>query len=52
MNIKIGKMTEKASILAEQLKKISLSLIIVREEEAVMKLRVRYIIYRLMTPRV
>jgi hypothetical protein len=45
-------MTEKVSILTGQLKKISLSLIIAREEEIAMVLRVGYTIYRLMTPRV
>jgi hypothetical protein len=52
ISIKIGKATEKASILTEQLKKISLSLIIAREEEAAIISKIRYIIYRLVTPKI
>jgi hypothetical protein len=52
LSIKTGEATERTSILAGQLEEISLSLIIVREEEAAMISKVRYIIYRLMTPRV
>jgi hypothetical protein len=52
VSLKAGKTTEKASILAGQLEKISLSLIITREKEAAIVLKVGYIICRLMTPRV
>jgi hypothetical protein len=52
MSIKTEKTTKKVSILAGQLEKTSLSLVIIRKEEAVMILKIRYIIYRLMTPRV
>jgi hypothetical protein len=52
ISLKAEKAIKKASILAGQLKKISLSLMIIRKEEAVRALRVRYTIYRLMTPRI
>jgi hypothetical protein len=52
LSIKAGKVIERASILAEQLKEISLFLIIIREQEAAMALRIGYIICRLVTPRI
>jgi hypothetical protein len=52
MSIEAGKTTERASILAEQLKKVSLSLIMAREEEAAIAPRIRCTICRLITPRV
>jgi hypothetical protein len=52
ISLKAGKVTEKASILAGQLKKASLSLVIIREEEAVIVSKVRCTICRLMTFRV
>jgi hypothetical protein len=52
VSIKVGKAIERASILAEQLEEISLSLVIIREEEAVMALKVGYIICRLVTLKV
>jgi uncharacterized coiled-coil protein SlyX len=52
LSIKAEKAIERVSILAGQLKEISLSLIIIKEKEAAMALRVRYTIYRLMIPRV
>jgi hypothetical protein len=45
-------MTERVSILAGQLKKVSLSLIIIKKEKAVMALRIRYIICRLITSKI
>jgi len=52
VSLKAGKAIEKVSILAGQLKKVSLSLMIVRKEEAVKVLKVRYTIYRLVISRV
>jgi hypothetical protein len=52
INIEAGKTTEKISILVGQLKKASLSLVIARKKEAIITLRVRYTIYRLVTSRV
>jgi hypothetical protein len=52
MSLEAGKIIKRVSILAGQLEKVSLSLIIIRKEEAAMALRVGYTIYRLMTPRV
>jgi hypothetical protein len=52
VSIKIEKTTKKASILAGQLEKISLSLVITREKETAMVLKIEYTIYRLVTPRV
>jgi len=52
LSIEAGKTTKRVSILAGQLKKISLFLVIAKKEEAAMTLKVRYIIYRLMTPKV
>jgi hypothetical protein len=51
LNIKARKATERVSILIGQLKKVFLSLVIIRKEEAVMVLKIKYTIYRLMTPR-
>jgi hypothetical protein len=52
LSIKTGEATERASILAGQLEKVFLSLIIARKEEAAIILRIRYIIYRLIIPRI
>jgi uncharacterized coiled-coil protein SlyX len=52
INIKIEKTIKRVSILIRQLKKISLSLIIVREKEAVIILKIGYTIYRLVTLKV
>jgi uncharacterized protein YwgA len=52
MNIEIKKTIKKISILTEQLEKISLFLIVTREEEVAMVLRIGCTIYRLITPRV
>jgi hypothetical protein len=49
MNLKAGEITKKALILAGQLEETSLFLVIIREEEAAMVSRVRYIICRLIT---
>jgi hypothetical protein len=49
ISIKAGKATEKVSILIGQLEKASLSLVIVREEEAAITLKVGCIICRLIT---
>jgi hypothetical protein len=51
LNIEIGEIIEKALILAGQLKKAFLSLIMPREEKAIITLKNEYIIYRLITPR-
>jgi hypothetical protein len=47
MNIKTGKTTKRVSILTGQLEKTSLSLIMIREKEAAMILKIRYTICRL-----
>jgi hypothetical protein len=52
VSLEAGKATEKISILARQLKKISLSLIMIRKEEAVIISKIRYIIYRLIIPKI
>jgi hypothetical protein len=52
MSIKVGKATKKVSILAGQLKKTFLSLIITKEEEIAIILKIRYIICRLVTLRI
>jgi hypothetical protein len=52
MSIKAKKTTKKISILARQLKKVFLSLIIVKEKEAAIIPKVKYIIYRLITLRI
>jgi hypothetical protein len=52
LSVKAREVTERVSILAGQLKEISLFLIITREEEAVMTLRNECIIYRLIIPRI
>jgi hypothetical protein len=49
MNLKVGKVIKRALILAKQLEKTFLSLIIIRKEKAVMILRIGYTIYRLIT---
>ena len=51
LNVKIKKAIKRVLILAGQLKKASLSLIIPREKEAIMTLRNEYIIYRLIASR-
>jgi hypothetical protein len=52
LSIETGKATKKVSILAGQLEKAFLSLVMAREEETVMVLRVGYTIYRLMISKV
>jgi hypothetical protein len=52
VSIEAGEATERASILAGQLEEASLSLVMVREEEAAMVLRVGCTICRLVIPRV
>jgi hypothetical protein len=52
VSLEAGKTIERALILAGQLEEISLSLIITRKEEAAMIPKIRYIIYRLMTPKI
>jgi chromosome segregation ATPase len=52
VSIEIEKAIKKISILAGQLEKISLSLVMTREEEAAMASKIEYTIYRLVTPRV
>jgi hypothetical protein len=47
ISLKIGKITKRVLILAGQLKKIFLFLIIVREKKAIIILKVRCIICRL-----
>jgi hypothetical protein len=52
LNIEAGKATERASILAGQLKEISLSLIMAREEKVIIVLRNECTICHLITPRI
>jgi hypothetical protein len=52
LSIKTGKAIKRASILAGQLKEVSLSLIMAREKKAVMVLRSEYTICRLIIPRI
>jgi hypothetical protein len=52
VSLKAEKATERASILVEQLKKVFLSLVMAREEEAAIALKIGYIIYRLVTPEI
>jgi hypothetical protein len=52
MSLEARKTIERASILVKQLEKISLSLVMIREEETAIILKVGYIICRLMIPRV
>jgi hypothetical protein len=52
MNIKAKKAIKRASILAGQLEKISLSLVIIREKEAAITLKIECAICRLITLRV
>jgi hypothetical protein len=52
VSLKVGKTIERVSILAGQLEKISLSLVIIKKKEATIILKVRYIIYRLVNLRV
>jgi hypothetical protein len=47
ISIKARETIKRASILAGQLEKISLSLVIIKKEEAAIAPRVRYTIYRL-----
>jgi hypothetical protein len=49
ISLKIGEITERALILTGQLEKTSLSLIMVREEEAITVLKIGCTIYRLVT---
>jgi hypothetical protein len=51
LSVEIGKTIKKASILAGQLEKASLSLVIIREKETIMAPKNEYIICRLVTPR-
>jgi hypothetical protein len=52
VSLKAGKVIKRVSILAGQLEKISLSLIMIREEEAVIALKIRCIICRLVTSKI
>jgi hypothetical protein len=52
MSLETGKVIKKVSILAGQLEEIFLFLIIIREEEATIILKIGYIICRLVIPRV
>jgi hypothetical protein len=52
ISIKIRKAIKKASILAGQLEKIFLSLIIVKEEKIIMILKNECTIYRLIIPKI
>jgi hypothetical protein len=52
ISIKAGEAIEKALILAGQLEKASLSLVMAREKEAVIILKIRYTICRLVTLKV
>jgi hypothetical protein len=52
LSVEIREAIERASILAGQLKEISLSLIIAREEEIAIALRNECIIYRLVIPKI
>jgi hypothetical protein len=51
LSVEARKITKRASILAGQLKKASLFLIMVREKEAVIASKNEYTIYHLVTPR-
>jgi hypothetical protein len=50
LSVEIGKAIKKASILAGQLEKASLFLVIVREEKVIIALKNEYIICHLVTP--
>jgi hypothetical protein len=52
VSLEAEKTIKKISILAGQLEKISLSLIMARKKKAAIALRVEYTIYRLVTPKV
>jgi peroxiredoxin len=52
MSIKTEKTIKRASILAKQLKEISLSLIMARKKKAAMIPKIEYTICRLMTPKI
>jgi hypothetical protein len=52
LSVEARKTTERASILAEQLKKASLFLIMIREKEAVIILKNECTIYHLVTPKI
>ena len=49
LNVETGKTIERASILAGQLEKVSLSLVMAREEEAIIVLKNEYTICYLIT---
>jgi hypothetical protein len=52
LSIEAGKAIERVSILAGQLEKASLSLIMIREKKAIIALKNECIIYHLVTPRI
>ena len=52
LNVETGEAIERISILAGQLKKVSLSLVIAREKEIIMVPKNEYIICRLVTLRI
>jgi hypothetical protein len=52
LSVEAKEVTERASILAGQLEKVSLFLIIIRKKKAVITLRNEYIIYRLIVSRI
>ena len=52
LSVEAGKATKRVSILAGQLEKASLFLIIAREKEAVMALKIECTICRLTIPRI
>ena len=52
LSVEAKKIIKRALILAGQLEEISLSLIIIREKEAVITLKNEYTIYRLIAPRI
>jgi hypothetical protein len=52
LSVEAEKAIKKASILAGQLEKASLSLVMAKEEEAAIAPKIGYIIYRLTIPRV
>jgi hypothetical protein len=51
LSVKVGKAIERVSILAGQLEKVSLSLVMIREEKTMIVLRNEYIICHLVTLR-
>jgi hypothetical protein len=52
MNLKTGKTSKRALILAKQLEKASLSLVITKKEKIIIMLKNEYTICRLVFPRV